>query len=367
MVQTDPIKGKIREMEVIDTDFHLAPDFSQIHKYLKEPFHTKIQSYPLSGAEYDARYAIAMEDSGLSVQGKATSGEEVLSVIDKIGVDTVILSPGLRPINYFNEPISGAMAAGYNDFLIHEVFPLSTRLKGYLMVNQRDPAAAASEIRRVGDNHSFLGVYAEFGAHEPIGTSRHDPIFDALAEYELPLALHGSGFWQQRSPLSTGARTWVENIGIAWPSFAMACVGSMIMQGLFDKYPNQQVLLQEAGLWWVIEFMLRMDEFYLDHPHDIQLVERKLESGEKFLNKLPSEYVLEHIRFATQPIYKPKSPKHFAWLLEISHAEKLFVYSSDWPHATFDPANWVLESSAISETLSKRILSSNAKELFKRL
>ena len=87
MVQTDPIKGKIREMEVIDTDFHLAPDFSQIHKYLKEPFHTKIQSYPLSGAEYDARYAIAMEDSGLSVQGKATSGEEVLSVIDKIGVD----------------------------------------------------------------------------------------------------------------------------------------------------------------------------------------------------------------------------------------------------------------------------------------
>src|SRR3990172_1158264 len=140
----------------------------------------------------------------------------------------------------------------------------------------------------------------------------------------------------------------------------MVCAGSMIMQGLFDKYPQQKVLLQEGGTWWTIEFMLRMDDFYLDHPGDIQLVERKLESGEKFLRKLPSEYLFEHFRFATQPIYKPKSLQHFAWLLELSHAEEVLIYSSDWPHVTFDPPNWVFESSAISPEMAERILSGNA-------
>ena len=366
-VHPDPIHPKARKTQVIDTDFHITPEFSSLHKYLQEPFRTKLQSYPISTVEYDARYAISMEDSGLTVHGVVRTGEQVVQALDRNGVDTVVVTPGLRPINYFNESITTAIASAYNDFLVNELFPVSPRIKAYVMINQRDPQAAAREIRRVGKNRNFLGVFGEFGAHEPIGTSRHDPIFDALTEFELPLALHASGFWPTRSPFSLGTRTWAEGIGIAWPSFAMVCAGSMIMQGLFDKYPQQKVLLQEGGTWWTIEFMLRMDDFYLDHPGDIQLVERKLESGEKFLRKLPSEYLFEHFRFATQPIYKPKSLQHFAWLLELSHAEEVLIYSSDWPHVTFDPPNWVFESSAISPEMAERILSGNAKKLFQRL
>jgi hypothetical protein len=101
-------------------------------------------------------------------------------------------------------------------------------------------------------------------------------------------------------------------------------------------------------------------------PGDIALVERKLEAGEKFLNRLPSEYVREHFRFSTQPMCKPKSGQHFSWLLEIARAEELLLYSSDWPHATFDPVNWVFES-AISEQARQAILSGNARKLFTRL
>ncbi len=366
-VKPDPIHPKAREMTVIDTDFHFTPTFSSIQKYLPEPFKSIIKSMPLTGADYDARYAIAMEDTGLNVQGKVQTAEDILKAIDYNAVDTVIVDPGLRPVSFFNEPVITAFAQAYNDYLINEVFPVSDRIKGTIMINQRDPRAAAHEIQRVGHHTNFVGVYGEFGATEQIGTVNFDPLYDALDEYDLPLILHASGFWPQRSTLANGTRTWAEMIGISWPAFASAHLGSMIFQGVFDKYPQQKVLIQEGGIWWIIDFMLRMDEFYLDHPNDIQLVERKLACGEKFLNKMPSEYVLEHCRFSTQPMSKPKNPKHFKYLLEMCHADKLLLYSSDWPHVTYDPPNWVVESNIIPEEMQKRILSENAKELFTRL
>ena len=50
----------------------------------------------------------------------------------------------------------------------------------------------------------------------------------------------------------------------------------MIMQGLFDKFPSLHVIIQEGGFWWLPEFMARADDYYLSHPGDIRLVERKL-------------------------------------------------------------------------------------------
>jgi predicted TIM-barrel fold metal-dependent hydrolase len=367
IVTPDPIHSIIRNTLVIDTDFHFTPEFSSIHKYLKEPFKTKVKGYPLTGADYDARYAISVEDTGLNIQGKARNAEEALQAIDKIGVDQVILSPGLRPISYFNGNMSSSLASAYNDYMINEVFPVSSRLKASIMINQRDPFEAAKEIRRVGVHEGFVSVYSEFGATEQLGDAKFDPIYDALTDFDFPLIMHASGFYPARSPFASGSRTWSELIGVGWPTFAAAHIGSMIFQGLFDKYKDLKVLVQEGGLWWIIDFMLRLDEFYLDHPGDIQMVERKLESGEKFLNKMPSDYVLDHIRFSTQPMSKPKSATHYKYLLEMCHAEKLLLYSSDWPHVTYDPANWVVENNIIPEETQKRILSENAKELFKRL
>src|SRR5947208_6606731 len=53
------------------------------------------------------------------------------------------------------------------------------------------------------------------------------------------------------------------------------------------------------------------DDYYLSHPGDIKLTERKLEANEKFLAKLPSEYFDSNIRFSSQPMCFPKNPEHF--------------------------------------------------------
>jgi predicted TIM-barrel fold metal-dependent hydrolase len=114
--------------------------------------------------------------------------------------------------------------------------------------------------------------------------------------------------------------------------------------------------------------MLRLDDFFMSSSGDIALVERKLESGERNLRKMPSEYVFEHVRFSTQPITIPKNRKHFAWMLELCHAQDLFCFSSDWPHQTMDPANWVVENpDCIGEEMQKKLLSGNARKLYTRI
>jgi predicted TIM-barrel fold metal-dependent hydrolase len=369
IIQPHPIHPKGKELEVIDSDFHFQPDWDDLRKYMKEPFKSKFLRYPQVASEYAPDQAIGLQGTGQNVQGQAKTAADVLRVLDNNYTDTVILSPGFqRPQSMFNEPMITAVASAYNDYLVHEVLPVSDRIKGLIMINQRDPVAGAAEIRRLAHHPGFVGVYSEFGGtYEPIGSAKHDPIYDALAEFDLPISIHIGTFWQQWSPLSIGSRTWVELLGVSSAGTCMAFMASMIMQGLFDKYPKQKVLVQEGGYWWLPDLIYRMDELYLDHPGDIQFVERKLESGEKYLKKLPSEYILEHFRFATQPMCKPKNNKHFAYLLELCHAEQLFLYSSDWPHATYDPLNWVVETDFISEEMQKKILSGNAREFYKRL
>ena len=44
----------------------------------------------------------------------------------------------------------------------------------------------------------------------------------------------------------------------------------------------------------------------------------------------------------------PKNPEHFKLLMTLCKGEDWLLYSSDWPHATFDPLNWVFNG-VISE------------------
>ena len=367
-VKPDPIDPRGRAMEVVDTDFHFLPDWNELRKYMKEPFKSVAKNYPPVGGDYGPAYALDLEGTGQETQGRARTAADILRVIDEIGVDTVIISPGFqRPQSMFLQTMLNATCSAYNDYLINEVLPVSPRIKCEIMVNHRNPVEGAKEIRRVGATKGFVSVYTEFGGnYEPLGSSKHDPIFEAAAEHNLVVTSHVGAFWQQFTPLHQGARTWTELFGIASCGISMSYIASMIMQGLFDKWPDLRIILKEGGFWWMPEFQARADDFYLNHPGDIQLTERKLEAGQKFLAKMPSEYFESNIRFASQPMCVPKNMQHFKLLMDMCKGEDMLLYSSDWPHATFDPLNWVFET-PISEEGRKKILADNAKAWFRRL
>ena len=367
-VKPDPIDPRGRAYNVVDTDFHFIPEWSDLRKYMKEPFKNELTAYPQVGGDYSPKYAIGIEGTGQETLGRARTAADILRVIDQIGIETVIVAPGFqRPQSMFHQAMVSATAAAYNDYLIHEVLPESPRIKAEIMINHRNPEAGAAEIRRVGAQPGFVSVFTEFGGnYEPIGTAKHDPIFAAAVEHDLAVTSHIGTFWQKMTPISEGTRTWTELVGISACSISMAYVASMIMQGLFDKFPSLRVIIKEGGFWWLPEFMARADDYYLNHPGDIKLTERKIESGEKFLAKLPSEYFDSNIRFSSQPVCFPKNPEHFKMLMALCKGEDWLLYSSDWPHCTFDPLNWVFNST-VSEAGRRKILAENARNWIKRL
>src|SRR4051794_4611955 len=93
-VKPDPIDPRGRAMEVVDTDFHFLPEWNDLRKYMKEPFKSAAKSYPPVGGDYGPSIALDLEGTGQETQGRARTAADILRVIDEIGVDTVVISPG---------------------------------------------------------------------------------------------------------------------------------------------------------------------------------------------------------------------------------------------------------------------------------
>lgn len=107
-----------------------------------------------------------------------------------------------------------------------------------------------------------------------------------------------------------------------------------------------------------------MDEFYEMHPDDLQIHPRMYEMGIERLSQKPSEYLRDNIYVTTQPLAPPERAADTKQMLEQSMAENMFLYSSDWPHQTLDPATWAYTNRGIDEDMKNAILHENAEELF---
>ena len=225
------------------------------------------------------------------------------------------------------------------------------------MICHRDPQMGADEIRRVGHHRQFVGVFTSFSAlFEPIGCAKNDPILDAMAEHELVLTAHSEGWFTHFTPLWTGARTWIELFGNAPAGNAMAHLAAMICQGMFDKYPQAEGDLPGGRLLVAPRLHAAARRFL----HELRRATSRSPSASSRPASAGSEAAERihprHVRFSTQPITIPKNRKHFAWMLELCHAEDLFCFSSDWPHQTMDPANWVVENpDCIGEEMQKKL------------
>jgi predicted TIM-barrel fold metal-dependent hydrolase len=81
------------------------------------------------------------------------------------------------------------------------------------------------------------------------------------------------------------------------------------------------------------------------------------------LEKPPSEYIAEHILLTTQPIEEPDNMKHLHAMLEMFPAEKMLMFSTDFPHWDGDTPDFVARS--IPKSLQARVMYDTAAELYK--
>ena len=196
-----------------------------------------------------------------------------------------------------------------------------------LVVPAQYPEAAAKEIRRLGGRDEFVGVFLPGGARIPYGNPTYDPLWEAVNELGLPVAIH----------------THYENVGIAgtisaagmpdyYVEYHTLCGSGMyghfvsiLCHGIFERFPDTRVAMVEGGLVPYVGFLWRLDTNWRSCRSEIPWCKRR-----------PSDYVWEHVRFATQPLESPDDPAQLLAAIEFLRPWDTLMYASDFPHWDFD-------------------------------
>ena len=81
------------------------------------------------------------------------------------------------------------------------------------------------------------------------------------------------------------------------------------------------------------------------------------------LDRLPSEYIHDHVWFDTQPMEEPDDPAHFLQVYEQADLEDRLMFATDYPHWDFDAPGISLPR-GLTKDARRKLLAGNAIELY---
>jgi predicted TIM-barrel fold metal-dependent hydrolase len=229
------------------------------------------------------------------------------------------------------------------------------RLYGTALVANQLPEEAAKEIRRIGGHPRIAAaLMATNGIGKPFGHPLFHPIYEAAVEMDLPVAIHAAGesFASMRvSPVASGVPSLYLEHHTLLPQGVMTHLVSLLVHGVFERFPALRVLLIEAGVAWIPAVLWRFDMDY-----------RGLRRETPWLRRHPSEYFYDHVRITTQPLELAPRREQLIDLLRLVEADRVLCFSSDYPHWDTDEVDHVARH--LPAEWHERVFRGNAIELF---
>jgi predicted TIM-barrel fold metal-dependent hydrolase len=276
--------------------------------------------------------------------------------IDPCGIAAAVLVPvqaGLV-IPWGDEEAGSEFLAAFNTHLLEQWTGLDSRYRSVISISPYDTGGAIAEIERLAGTEGICGIFIPHGA-VALGRSQMFPIYEAAEHYGLPILLHPTGaeanFTEAPRIAGGSPDTYPERHAmLAQPG--QAILASMIFGGVFDRFPDLKLCLVEYGVTWAAPLLWRMDRAYEQGDGELAGLQRK-----------PSEYLAENVRFTTQPLDEPPEREMLWKMLDLMQAERTLMFSSDYPHWDTDDPTTIL-TSRLPERLRDRIAHDNAVECF---
>jgi predicted TIM-barrel fold metal-dependent hydrolase len=276
-------------------------------------------------------------------------------LLDECGIDRAILIGGnITGLGGFPDPdVAAALATAHNDWLAERWLQHDPRFRGAIVVSPHDAELAAAEIRRLAGETGWVEVFIPL-TNALLGERRFNPIFEAAAENELPVAIHPNGIdgtYVRGPSMAGGVPTYYLEWHTGLTQVFQANLLSLICHGAFERFPQLRIVIAEGGFAWLPDLVWRLGKD-----------QKGLRDELPWLRRSPMEYVLDHVRFTTQPFYEPDEPAHLLAMCEIVHAEETLMMSSDYPHWDFDNPRRAL--ARLPTAMRERILGANAVSLY---
>lgn len=273
-------------------------------------------------------------------------------LLDEWKVDVAILTGQFYNVAFLaNAAFAGALASALNDWMIDVWLGADERFRGSLTVPMQDPLAAAREIDRLGSRPDIVQILIPAGSRMPYGQQFHDPIWEACERNGLAVGIHFGGIGIMHAPTSAGWPSYYLEWHTGMSQAFQAQMISLVSEGTFQKFPTLKFALLEGGFAWLPHVMWRLDKNWKGMRAECPWLDRK-----------PSEIILEHFRLATQPIEEPDDDKYLLQIFEMIDAAQTVMFSSDYPHWDFDSPQQALPR--LPAELKQRIYAENARELY---
>lgn len=249
-----------------------------------------------------------------------------------------------------NIDLSVALCAALNAWQVESWTSKEPRLRGSIVVAYQDPQSSVAEIARWAGRRDFVQVSMLSRLPNPLGHRSFWPIYAAAAEAGLPIGLHAFGYggW----PITGGG----------WPSYyaedmmnhaqtSQSALASMVLEGVFERFPKLRLVLVEGGLGWLPALAWRLDRIWEKCRDELSHVPRP-----------PSEYIRESVWLTSQPIEEPENRVQIAEVIEWIGWDRV-LFASDYPHWDFDDPGKAL-AAPIDRASRERFFLRNALDLY---
>lgn len=350
----------LTKMKIVDCDVHHSPGKGDaLYPYLPRHFVEYIKDF---GAMMPKLGYTNMPGGGARIdlwenpkENPAHQPEACIEKhLDVYDIDYAVLTGGpYAAAVHTNPDYASAYCSAFNDWTKDHWLSADSRFRASIHICPVDPQLAVKEIDRLGPDPAFVQVMMPAGARMPFGNRHYHPIYEACERHGLPVSVHfgGEGAGLAAAPTAAGYPTYYLEMRMARPQIAQAHVTSLVVEGVFEKFPDLHFIFVEMDTFWLPGLMWHLD---LDW--------RALRDYTPWVKRLPSEYIREHIRLGTQPMPDiPGGKADLETYLRWMHAEDTLVFASDYPHWDWDEPGHVLRN--IDFELKKRIMGENAAEI----
>jgi uncharacterized protein len=271
--------------------------------------------------------------------------------LDANGIEFGILQPLAAGSQTLDQDLGAAMCTAINEWQLARWIGPEPRLKGSLCVTQEDPDAAIAEMERHAGNRAFVQIAVPPRTIEPFGRRRYWKLIAAAVEHDLPIGLHSAAYGPHANS-GTGWLSYYIEEHFAFAFSLQTVVASLVMEGVFERFPTLKIVAIEGGFAWVPPLMWRLDKHWHRMRAEVPHVKRP-----------PSEYIREHVWYTTQPVEEPERSADILDTIRWIGADRL-MFSTDYPHWDYDDPNYAFKA-PLDEATRKLIFRDNARAVYR--
>ena len=351
--------ARLTAQGVIDCDLHCTiPSVRDLFPYLSDYWREQIELTAYKGpneTSYPPGMPTSARPGSKPAQGPVGSDLALLQaqVLDPWNTEIGILTCSYAVESVHNPDGAAAVASAANDWVAEHWLARDARLRASLVVPIQQPEMAAAEIDRLGGHPGFVQVFLPVRAESPYGNRRYAPVFEAAARHDLVVAI-GFGGQPGNPPTPSGWPSFYLEEWADMSSIFQSQLMSLIVEGVFDRFPTTRVTLAESGFSWLPSLLWRWDKEWKGLRRQVPWVRRT-----------PTEYVHEHVRLTVQPWDAPPDERQLLQLLDQLGSEDLLLFSTDYPHWHYDSMEEALPPAGLSDTAVQKIMRDNARAFYR--